>query len=897
MNPDEQQRQAAIRQMLADQAAAAQAQAQAQAVAQSQATPTPTQMQPMAAAQPPPPQGTVPAAATASAAHHQVAASTGISQNDLANYLSRATMVSYQATSAPSQVPLRGLADYPPSATNSVTSGLPPQILTGLTSVPSTAASATTGALPIDPAALQQQQSLVQSAQLLAGVNPGLAAAAMAQALAMNGTAPPAAQVQAPPQQVNNQSVGLSPAVHQAVATQLHQHWHNATNAAAQGSPTLSSTPPNQDATISASTSAQISAPMLPISAANTVPYPAAPSANNSQLAQNSNKVKRESGPSLQSTQLGHVPTASSSLGRNQGQLMAGQPPAIGHVPIQAMQKWSLEGLESHVKELQAANQPVPQAVALLLADARRKADKREAKRLANRRSAATSRNRKKMLIEEMTRDNARLRRHALILSYLPDPVVSISLEGDITFCNMQLERVLKHPIEDLIGANIEDIMVPSSRKIVRRLIRDLVIAEQRALGNGEEGGDLVTDNSKARAPNEVSEENLTSSEPTTRPPMVEVSVKSSKNKPPNDSGEDASSSSNPSGKSKTSSLTQQESSVTGDPSSNDDQPPSKKARISGESPDRMKANQNLNKNVEECELNMTNKGAKELKSSHKDDVMGASVTANNADAKLSSLMKPTDNAADVPTDNTESSNLKEKDSSSAESSRIKDKKRNAAPSSEDSGYRQSNESPEESSFGSSCISDAPDKRHRPLAPSITVRLVRDDLTTIWCEITSSIRTRPPNDEDEKANIFAPVATSVTASGNSGKPSKPSANHEGSESVGSSEGTEIEEKEVLLCFRPIREGDVVSSEFRFVKKHVASSSDDQLKTDSKDGSAKDSHDHDGAEPEPAKVPFKKRRKFGAETELSQTRLGVEEESQQGEQSAAESMINLRQSSS
>mmetsp|Transcript_5983 Transcript_5983/g.13716 ORF Transcript_5983/g.13716 Transcript_5983/m.13716 type:complete len:466 (-) Transcript_5983:226-1623(-) len=418
--------------------------------------------------------------------------------------------------------------------------------------------------------------------------------------------------------------------------------------------------------------------------------YPAAPSANNSQLAQNSNKVKRESGPSLQSTQLGHVPTASSSLGRNQGQLMAGQPPAIGHVPIQAMQKWSLEGLESHVKELQAANQPVPQAVALLLADARRKADKREAKRLANRRSAATSRNRKKMLIEEMTRDNARLRRHALILSYLPDPVVSISLEGDITFCNMQLERVLKHPIEDLIGANIEDIMVPSSRKIVRRLIRDLVIAEQRALGNGEEGGDLVTDNSKARAPNEVSEENLTSSEPTTRPPMVEVSVKSSKNKPPNDSGEDASSSSNPSGKSKTSS---------------------------------------------------------------------------------------------------------------------------------------------------------------------------------------------------------------TASGNSGKPSKPSANHEGSESVGSSEGTEIEEKEVLLCFRPIREGDVVSSEFRFVKKHAASSSDDQLKTDSKDGSAKDSHDHDGAEPEPAKVPFKKRRKFGAETELSQTRLGVEEESQQGEQSAAESMINLRQSSS
>ena len=162
MNPGEQQRQAAINQMLADQAAAAQAQASAQSQA------TPTQMQPIAAAQPPTPapQGTLPAAATA--ANHQVAAPTGLSQNDLANYLSQATMIPYQATSAPSQVPLRGLADYPPSATNSVTGGLPPQILTGLTSVPATA-SATTGALPIDPAALQQQQSLVQSAQLLAG--------------------------------------------------------------------------------------------------------------------------------------------------------------------------------------------------------------------------------------------------------------------------------------------------------------------------------------------------------------------------------------------------------------------------------------------------------------------------------------------------------------------------------------------------------------------------------------------------------------------------------------------------------------------------------------------------------------------------------------------------------
>ena len=87
----------------------------------------------------------------------------------------------------------------------------------------------------------------------------------------------------------------------------------------------------------------------------------------------------------------------------------------------------------------------------------------------------------------------------------------------------------------------------------------------------------------------------------------------------------------------------------------------------------------------------------------------------------------------------------------------------------------------------------------------------------------------------------------------------------------------------------------MSSEFRFVKKQAAGSSDDKLKTDLNDDSAKDGRDHDGADLEPAKVPFKKRRKFGADVELSQTRVGEEEESQQGEQSAAESMMNLRQS--
>ena len=90
---------------------------------------------------------------------------------------------------------------------------------------------------------------------------------------------------------------------------------------------------------------------------------------------------------------------------------------------------------------LRETNQPIPQPVALMLADARRKEEKRTAKRVANRKSACTSRARKKALVEEMTKTNARLRRQALILSLLPDLVIAITTEGEITFCSAQVSK------------------------------------------------------------------------------------------------------------------------------------------------------------------------------------------------------------------------------------------------------------------------------------------------------------------------------------------------------------------------------------------------------------------------------------------------------------------------
>lgn len=98
--------------------------------------------------------------------------------------------------------------------------------------------------------------------------------------------------------------------------------------------------------------------------------------------------------------------------------------------------------LEQHVQVLRDTGQQIPQPVAILLAEARKKEEKRTAKRAANRKSACSSRARKKALVEEMTKANAWLRRQAMILALLPDLVIAITVDGKITFCSAQV-RIL----------------------------------------------------------------------------------------------------------------------------------------------------------------------------------------------------------------------------------------------------------------------------------------------------------------------------------------------------------------------------------------------------------------------------------------------------------------------
>merc|ERR1712166_226251 len=109
-------------------------------------------------------------------------------------------------------------------------------------------------------------------------------------------------------------------------------------------------------------------------------------------------------------------------------------------------------------------------------------------------------------------------------------------------------------------------------------------------------------------------------------------------------------------------------------------------------------------------------------------------------------------------------------------------------------GYRESNDSREESSSSWSDTSRSNDHRKKPLAPTCRMCLIRDDLTTVWCEVTCSIRNKSSDEDtgDEKATD--------------------------SESVESSDDVSAKkiEQELLLCLRPIRNGKKVDESLRFV---------------------------------------------------------------------------------
>ena len=413
---------------------------------------------------------------------------------------------------------------------------------------------------------------------------------------------------------------------------------------------------------------------------------------------------------------------------------------------------------EQHANLLHKMKLPVPQSVALLLADARRKEDKRTAKRVANRKSACTSRARKKALVEEMTRTNARLRRQALILALLPDLVIAITVDGVITFCSAQAERMLQYKIDDLIGAKLQDLLVPASKQALQLLIKELIgsgksssqgesqqeqQSSKRRRSGERNSGDTAESkgteedgnvNSKASGRGSSRSGNLSGSsaaavvsEQSFPLSVVEVESKRSAARE-NNSTSDASSS-NSAGKQQAVSSLTNSTNVSRSPtdsfsgeddgarrSSQDDHAAKTKrlpssddsSSLSSDAKNVRKANDNLERNVRWHNQRMKGDTSK-TKTSYgpKDDVTGASVTKNNATARLSSLKHVPEQAKrkDEKTSRYESNG----DQSSSDDSLLAgvEEKKKGENNSDDSGYRESNDSREETSSSGSDTSNS----------------------------------------------------------------------------------------------------------------------------------------------------------------------------------------------
>jgi len=528
-----------------------------------------------------------------------------------------------------------------------------------------------------------------------------------------------------------------------------------------------------------------------------------------------------------------------------------------------SMHDWSLEQIEQHIALLYKLKQPVPQALVVLLADTKRREEKKNAKRIANRRSASTSRARKKALVKEMTELNARLRRQALILALLPDLVIVIDVEGVITFCSAQVERALHYKPDDLAGSQLADLLMPSSRLKLKALISELNgdsegaskkvsvaaptpvrVTSKKVSGKYPAAAPCgerpeVTDDSAAKvmanAENAATEaaaivQSSTSAGSKAAPvaadpsfPLSVVKVDSTGTKPTADENSDTSGSRDSkqlSSLTNSASLTRSPTASSLGNSGSDDNAKKRAASgtdaaagkellssdtsntstLSADAKKLQKANANLERNVRWHNKKLKGKHPIE-EDEYTDDVIGAAVTANNATARLSSL-------------------------------RVGVARRPEPSSSEDdSGYRESNDSREETSSSSASDTSESNRRRKPLAPTCNICLIRQDLSTLWCEVTSSIRTRTVEEESNffECDDFKPPPPPSSLEPSQSKQVEQKASEvietgvkmsfKGSDSsmCEKERDTPDEVKEILLCLRPIRDGEgKVSEKHRFI---------------------------------------------------------------------------------
>ena len=404
-----------------------------------------------------------------------------------------------------------------------------------------------------------------------------------------------------------------------------------------------------------------------------------------------------------------------------------------------------------------------------------------------------------------------------------------------------------------MIGASIYDILTPDSREALRNLMKKLVQSDDSsaaALADNEKGDKqgrhdpfgsvaVVSDQSsfplsvvKVKSKQSTMDENDTSDGSAGGKQQASLSLTNSTNSGSEDGAEDPSHKIRKKGTNVS----------TGSQNVNISRRLSSSDESSTETKNLRTANENLDRNVRWHNITLQSKSkSSKSKAGHKDDVTGASVTANNASARLSSLQHVPASVIANNISNMLPSLRRGTDHSSSDDSLLtgaeEKKKQSNGNSSDDSGYRESNESREETSSTSNSLNSNGKKysivssgiyshllstniyyslgRQKPLAPTCNVCLIRSNLTKLWCEVTSSIRNQSSGDDDDDSEDL----TNSTLD-KSGQPKSSSTGSKTSKSSAStSEDTPPPKeiiKEILLCLRPIRDGDnEVDASLRF----------------------------------------------------------------------------------
>lgn len=118
--------------------------------------------------------------------------------------------------------------------------------------------------------------------------------------------------------------------------------------------------------------------------------------------------------------------------------------------------------------------------------------------------------------------------------------------------------------------------------------------------------------------------------------------------------------------------------------------------------------------------------------------------------------------------------------------------------------------------------------------PVYKVRFVRGDLSTVWCELTSSFCTKSSFDEESSFDAKAALAAINNPRG-----------LKNVEVENEPEEEEEEQIELLICIRPTYESERVSAEFRFIPKVKVMNSESTAVSDPKSSIAPTSSSGDG----------------------------------------------------